>query len=409
MPLSNPGLPSLSATVRPISRRSFFPGVLFPGVACMTAGLATGVQVFAPDWGERTRPAQPVSAPAQVTAALPVPAVHTYSAGFRREWEAFKHRFVTPEGRVLDTGNGNSSHSEGQGWSLLAAQAAGDAQTFATILNWTTQTLQIRPYDALHAWRYRPGDAKPVADLNNATDGDIFIAAALARAAVRWQRPDYAARAARIAGGILSLIRLAGARTVLLPAAFGFEHPDSVIINPSYYAFALFADLAAVAPSPQWALLRQEGTALMLQARFGRWGLPPDWLQVQRKTGALSIAAGWQPRFSYDAIRVPLHIAWGAGEAAPLLDGFTRYWTASPARPPAWTDLVTGQNAEYAAPLGIHAVANLVLSLSNPLPPRRSMDRAVVLPSVTETDDYYGAGLVLLCRIAAEERGQQAV
>ena len=195
----------------------------------------------------------------------------------------------------------------------------------------------------------------------------------------------------------------------MLPAAFGFEHPDSVIINPSYYAFALFADLAAVAPSPQWALLRQEGTALMLQARFGRWGLPPDWLQVQRKTGALSIAAGWQPRFSYDAIRVPLHIAWGAGEAAPLLDGFTRYWTASPARPPAWTDLVTGQNAEYAAPLGIHAVANLVLSLSNPLPPRRSMDRAVVLPSVTETDDYYGAGLVLLCRIAAEERGQQAV
>ena len=28
----------------------------------------------------------------------------------------FRARFVLPEGRVVDTYNGNASHSEGQGW-----------------------------------------------------------------------------------------------------------------------------------------------------------------------------------------------------------------------------------------------------------------------------------------------------
>ena len=196
----------------------------------------------------------------------------------RQDWLAFRQLYVTPEGRVLDTGNGNISHSEGQGCGMLAAQAADDPATFARILDWTNHTLRRRP-DALHAWRYKPGDANPVSDLNNATDGDLLIAGALARAAVRWNRPDYAVMAARLARAILGLTRQAGARTVLLPGAAGFEKPDHFVINPSYYTFALFADLAPFAPSPLWDTLRQEGTALMLQGRFGKWLLPPDWLR----------------------------------------------------------------------------------------------------------------------------------
>jgi hypothetical protein len=247
----------------------------------------------------------------------------------------------------------------------------------------------------LHAWRYRPGDANPVADLNNATDGDLFIAAALARAAVRWDRPDYAAMAGRLANAVLGLVRNAGARTVLLPGASGFETPDSFTINPSYYAFGLFADLAALAPSAAWENLRQDGLALALQGRFGHWALPPDWLRVARRDGALSIASGWPPRFSYDAIRIPMHLAWARLPAAPLFESFTRYWTARRPMQPAWVDLDSGDVAPYPASVGHRAVASLVSA---------SYQGATgAMPSVSLASDYYSAGLVLLSRLAIQE------
>ena len=198
-----------------LGRRTFL-----PGVTLLTAGLAAGVMKFGPKWDDSApaRAVRSVSAavPTVVVSAPPppVPSVVIHSAKFRQDWLAFRHLYVTPEGRVVDTGNGNISHSEGQGWGLMAAQAADDKETFARVLDWTTHNLQRRPYDRLHAWRYKPSDANPVSDLNNATDGDIYIAAALARAAARWNRPDYAEQAAHIARDILGLVRTAGARSV---------------------------------------------------------------------------------------------------------------------------------------------------------------------------------------------------
>ena len=381
---------------------------LLPGLALMTAGLGVGVTQFAPDWGDGA-PARPLrdsssvganSAASWTTApviqAPPPPPIHIHSATMRQDWAAFRHQYITPEGRVIDTGNGNASHSEGQGWGLMGAQAADDQETFATLLEWTTHSLRRRPNDTLHAWRYRPSDANPVSDLNNATDGDLFIASALARAAVRWQRPDYAAQAARLAHDILGLVRTVGTRTVLLPGASGFDKADCLIVNPSYYAFGLFPDLAALAPSAKWQMLRQEGAAMILQARYGKWMLPPDWVRVDRTDGSLGIAPGWPPRFSWDAIRVPLHLAWGGIAADPFFESFHKYWTSSSSNHPAWVDLRTAETAPYAAPAGIRAVGTLAM---------RSMDldRTSALPSVISATDYYGAGLVLLSRIAAEE------
>ena len=173
---------------------------MLPGLALTTAGLGAGLMQLAPDWADvvparpERAPAMParVSAPAMV--APPSPPIHMHSVAMRQDWAAFRHHYITPEGRVIDTGNGNASHSEGQGWGLMGAQAADDQEMFAKLLDWTTHALRRRPNDTLHAWRYKPTEANPVADLNNATDGDLFIAAALARAAIRWQRPDYAAQ-----------------------------------------------------------------------------------------------------------------------------------------------------------------------------------------------------------------------
>ena len=276
-----------------------------------TVASLAGATELGPDWGDGAplrRPAErdepsiiPVLPGRRCCTTPPTGPSGRCSAG----------RYITPEGRVIDTGNGNVSHSEGQGWGLMAAQACDDQASFARILAWTTQNLQRRPFDCLHAWRYRPGEANPVADLNNATDGDLFIAAALARAAVRWRRPDYAVAAERLARAILGLVRQAGARTVLLPGAYGFETGSAYTINLSLLCLrpvqrpcgaGALVDLGPVAARRVGA-----GAAGALRPLEPAAGL----VAGQPGGCGLSIAEAWPARFSYDAIRVPLHLVWG--------------------------------------------------------------------------------------------------
>lgn len=67
-------------------------------------------------------------------------------------WAAYKRRFVEADGRVADTGNLGTSHSEGQGYGLLLAAAAADRETFDRIWSWTNSRLLIRS-DRLAATR----------------------------------------------------------------------------------------------------------------------------------------------------------------------------------------------------------------------------------------------------------------
>ena len=306
---------------------------------------------------------------------------------------------------MIDTGNGGCSHTEGQGWGMLFAVAFDDPAAFDLIHDWTARHLR-RPCDSLHSWRFQPNAPVPVADPNNATDGDLAIAAALWRAARRWGRPDQARIAAAMGRDILAaLVVKAGPRTVLLPGIQGFTERDSVTVNPSYYAFPFLADLAEAAPSPVWATLVADGRALLAEARFGRWQLPPDWLRVSRTDGALAPHPHWPARFSWDAIRVPLWLAWGGpagspGEAAaPALEAFAGYWRAGRAAPPAWVDLRTNETADYQAPAGMVAVACLV----NRRCRGGGAAPAQPFPSVQKASDYYSSALILLSRLAGRD------
>ncbi len=312
------------------------------------------------------------------------------------EWQAFKDRFLAPDGRIIDTGNGNISHSEGQGWGLLFAGTADDKDGFDRIFAWTGSHL-ARPDDALHIWRYDPAAANPTADPNNAADGDIFIAWALGRAAQRWADPALAAAAMAIASDILAklCVQIAG-RRFLLPGIAGFTTPDAMIVNPSYYVMPAFATLAALAPSNLWAGLREDGLGLLGNAVFGPWRLPPDWLSVSQPDLTFAPAAGWPPRFGFDAIRIPLWLTWAGLMPEQLGAAFAAYWQA-PGFPyrPAWIDLQTNAYANFPATAGMAAVQMLTLA-----------EPATALPCVAGAADYYSAALTLLARIAMSEINQ---
>lgn len=318
---------------------------------------------------------------------------------FADEWRSFKSRFLSDDGRVVDNGNGGVSHSEGQGWGLLFAQAAQDRASFDLILDWTSRVLR-RPTDSLHAWRYMPAGRPAVPDLNNAVDGDMFIAAALARAGRSWGRPDYLEVAAAIGRDILRLLqRRVGSFTVLLPGVEGFETRDAIIINPSYYAFPMMTELAKLAEPQQWNRLELDGRSLLERGRFGEWSLPPDWLRIGTTDAVLSPAREWPPRFSYDAIRIPLWWSWQKLPVGAAMQSVQHFWSAfPPGAAPAWVDLQTNGLAPYAAPAGMAAIMRLAQMVDGRV-------EHTVPPTVASASNYYDAALILLTHIAEREIG----
>ncbi|MET0271257.1 MAG: glycosyl hydrolase family 8 [Sphingomonas sp.] len=301
----------------------------------------------------------------------------------------FLKRFLDPAGRVVDTGNGGISHSEGQGYGLLIAEATGDRAGFDRIWAWTRATL-MRP-DGLFSWRYDPRAARPVGDPNNATDGDILIAWALLRASRRWPGGDYGGAGRAIRDAVAAkLIVDRGGRAVLLPGLTGFLREDRLTLNPSYYVWPAL-DAFAKADGGRWTTLVRDGDLLMRQARFGASALPTDWIDIGAD-GRVAPAADKPARFGFDAIRVPLYLAWSGRKAG--LTPFVKFWsgfTARDAPVPAWIDVASGEIAPYPLSDGAQAIVRLVAP-SSPARPRLN----------PAAGDYYSSVLATLAWLAAK-------
>lgn len=303
----------------------------------------------------------------------------------------FRRRFVDPSGRIIDTGNGGISHTEGQGYGMLLAEADGDRAGFDLIWDWTRKTL-TRP-DGLFSWRYDPKAPQPVGDPNNASDGDILIAWALLRASVRWPKSTYGDASRTIRTALANkLIVEHGGRFVLLPALVGFVTGDRLTLNPCYYVWPAL-DAFAKADGGKWRNLVQDGERLMTQARFGAPGLPTDWIDLAAN-GTISPAAGRPPRFGFDAIRVPLYLAWSKRRAAA--QPFAKFWSGYTARKapiPAWIDVATGETAPFPLSTGGNAVVQLVI----PSAPK-------VTAEALAKEDYYSNVLAALSFLAAAKK-----
>jgi len=359
-------------------------------------------------------------------------------------WRQFRDRFVSSAGRVVDVGNKGISHSEGQGYGLVFAVAAGDRDAFERIWGWTKSTLQTRPNDALLSWRWVPdspdtgGDAGKVDDPNNATDGDLLVAWALARAAETWSEPLYQDVASLLARDILRLTVLERDGTLLmLPGTQGFRRDGAVILNPSYYVFPAIDVLGMVTGDVIWQRLSSDGADLIEAARFGRWNLPPDWLLVRYQeadppgsveaaggdigaTGEaggtsgeaqasvaeagppkprLDLPEGFEPAFGFNAIRIPLNLVWGGRQTRDRLKPFMDFWGHFKGAnfTPSWTDLTKDTVTVYESNPGFQAI----FAITNAAWENRTLTR-VALPVLGQDADYYASALWLQAGLARE-------
>ncbi|MGR9046235.1 MAG: glycosyl hydrolase family 8 [Gammaproteobacteria bacterium] len=305
------------------------------------------------------------------------------------DWRLYKSKFVAEDGRIIDTGNGNVSHSEGQGYGMILAVKLNDKDTFGQVWHWTLDNLQVRN-DSLFMWRRRPDTALPDEDRNNASDGDILIAWALLEAAEKWQEPAYEQAAFKILNDIKSklIVRNHG-MPILLPGEYGFKSQDKVILNLSYWVYPALSTFSLRDSDPVWTALIASGRALLRQARFGRWQLPPDWLTID---DADTISPAKSGRFGYDAVRIPLYLDF-AGFEDDFLEPFAECWSFYQGYTPAWIALEENVMDSYGAGSGIRAIKQVILSAVK-------KTRSAQFESLDMAQDYYSATLLLLSKLS---------
>jgi endoglucanase len=324
-------------------------------------------------------------------------------------WNIFKQKFITSEGRVVDNANNDVSHSEGQGYGLILSQANKDREAFQRIWNWTEHNLRKRS-DHLFAWRWENNSPQGhVPDTNNATDGDLLIAWGLARGGAAWADPGLQNSARDIARDVRQeMLRPSRYGPVLLPGERGFDRTGGIIVNLSYWVFPAFRDLAKIDPSPDWQLLEQSGLKLVAAVRFSPWGLPPDWLLLG--PGSMSLPDGFEPVYGYNAVRIPLYLAWAGIEPAEYYSSFRRlsldslHSNSQPV--PAKILLPSGKPVEIpstnqiepALP-GMVAIYELVSGVGD-LRPSKLQEP---YDSVMANESYYSVSLGLLSNCAAQE------
>jgi endo-1,4-beta-D-glucanase Y len=305
------------------------------------------------------------------------------------EWTAYKDRFLEPSGRIVDTANGNISHSEGQGYGLLLAYLADSRGDFDTIWAFTRTEMLLRD-DGLAVWRWDPAAKPHVTDANNATDGDLLIAYAAALAGRDWQRPDLTAAATAMASALVagSLEEVGGA-VLLKPANSGFgakDRPDGPVFNPSYWVFEALPVMAALVPDGPWSQLAEGGNRLIAAAaKIGVSALPPDWVSLKAAPAA---ADGFPQEFGYNAIRIPLYlIRAGSGDRA-LLETFRRNMTDPQGRL-LLVDVQTGATRQTLADPGYRAIPALIGCVLDRTPLAADL-------STFSATDYYPSTLHLL-------------
>lgn len=226
-----------------------------------------------------------------------------------QEWDSFKKDFIQEDGRVIDRSNHDITHTEGIGYAMFFAVAHNDYDTFLKINTWLESNLPKNRY-GLYPWKWGKKDdgTWSVLDLNNATDGDLWIAYARLKGSQVFNKPDLKQEILPHIHAIENyLIVSKDNKFFLLPGQSGFIHEDRLRLNPSYYIPFIFDSFAFVTGHDQWNQLIQNALEI-LSHRFTHFQLHPDWIDYSISEHRYQLNPTY-PLHSYDAIRIPLF--WG--------------------------------------------------------------------------------------------------
>jgi endoglucanase len=240
-----------------------------------------------------------------------------FSGPPRALWECWVQSYVR-SGRIIDGHQKGISHSEGQGYGLLLAQAHGDRDVFEQIESWTTNHLSVRD-DRLMAWKWQPGAGNNIPDWHNATDGDLFRAWALLRAGRDSGWTEHTDAALRIARDIARLCLAPDPRAadepLLLPGAEARRDANRVLINPSYIMPRALRELGDAAGEPALVQAADHGETVL--AELAATGFLPNWVDVTPTGFAMPTEHDF--RWGYDALRIPLYLAWSGRTDHPAV------------------------------------------------------------------------------------------
>ena len=314
-------------------------------------------------------------------------------------WEAWKPIHLSSRGRVIDRLQDNISHSEGQGYGLLLAEAIGDREGFDLILDWTLANLAVRD-DALLAWRWHPAEGGRVTDTNNASDGDLFFAWALVRAAERFGEERYhdlaLATATDLARVCLQPAPDTPGSLLLVPGAKGFRIDDGWIVNPAYLMPRALGEVGA--KTGVGRLADASADAIALLARLARDQLVPDWVAVT--ADGLAPAEGKSFAFGYEAMRVPLFLVWSDLPGHPAVtrarEAYAAALDVTSDETPTEIDPATGAVVAASSDPGYRALAALTSCAGS-----RGADG--LMPAFSPGQPYYPSVLHLLSLLAQRE------
>jgi endo-1,4-beta-D-glucanase Y len=223
-------------------------------------------------------------------------------------WRVYVQRFIQNDGRVIDHSASGISTSEGQGYAMLRAVWVGDRDVFDRTFHWALNNLNsgIRE-DHLWAWKWGKDERGKwgVLDRAFASDADQDAALALILASRVWNSEEYANHARAMLRDIWThgTVEVSGRRYLL--AGDSLCKGSICRINPSYYAPYAYRVFAGFDPATGWAGLVDTSFDLLHRvSRLADTGLPPDWAQLDTKTGEISRGSEKDSAFSYDAFRV---------------------------------------------------------------------------------------------------------
>ncbi|WP_418593188.1 glycosyl hydrolase family 8 [Ponticoccus sp. (in: a-proteobacteria)] len=300
-------------------------------------------------------------------------------------WSQWKAAYLADDGRVVDNGNRGISHSEGQAYGLVLAQALGDRAAFDRIERWTRANLAVRS-DGLLAWRW---PVRGPDDLRVASDGDLLRAWALLRATRDSGWRDHAEKLAQICRALVAECLVPDPRApdelLLRPALHMTATRDSVIVNPSYYMIRALIELGEATGADELLRTAAHGERLLQDPDALR-----DWINVTPQ--GIEPAPDLSTAFGWDALRIPLYLFWsGRADHAALEFAGTRFAAATLDRHVATVTDPSGRMLEQSDAAGFRAVADLAAGRP-PTAPRPGQG-------------YYADTLALLAQVAWREGG----